>query len=105
MGHPQPPTPMQAENTFSVGFANGTVKQKISKAIDIRFYWIQDWSKQGQFIIYWRPGTQNMVDDHTQHHSPAHHRQMRPTYLHENETFANNIISMLLQGCVNPGSA
>ena len=61
MGNPQPHTPMQVDNTFDVGFANGTVKQKISKAIDMRFYCIQNHAKQGQFIIYWRPGTQDLV--------------------------------------------
>ena len=53
MGHTQPPTPMQVDNYFSVGFSNGTVKLNISKAIDMRFYWIQDRAKKGQFIIYW----------------------------------------------------
>ena len=42
MGHPQPPTPIQVDNTTAVGFANKTIKQKRSKAIDMRFYWIQD---------------------------------------------------------------
>ena len=96
MGNPQLPTPMQVENTFSVGFANVTVKQKISKAIDMHFYWIQYLAKQGQFIIYWRPGTQNLGDYHTKHHPLAHHRQMRPTYLHETETLANNLTSKIL---------
>ena len=96
MGHPQPPTPMQVNNTFSVGFANGTVKQKRSKAIDMSFYWIKDRAKQGKFIIYWQPGTENFGDYHTKHHSPAHHRQMRPTYLHETDNLAKNLISKLL---------
>lgn len=105
MHHPQPPTPMQVDNTTAVGFANDTIKQKRSKAIDMRFYWIQDRTKQGQFIIYWRPGAQNLGDYHTKHHSPAHHRLMRPTYLHSAEQCANALISLLLRGCVNPGSA
>ena len=37
LGHPQPPTTMQVYNTTSVGFANNTIKQKRSKAIDMRF--------------------------------------------------------------------
>jgi hypothetical protein len=35
LGHPQPPTPIQIDNTTAEGFANGTMKQKRSKAIDI----------------------------------------------------------------------
>ena len=59
MGHPQPTTPMQVDNTLAVGFANGTIKKKRSKYIYMRFYWIQYRAKQGQFIIYWLPGTLN----------------------------------------------
>ena len=51
-GHPQPTTPMQVDNTTLVGFANNTIKQKRSKAIDMRFYWIRDCTHQGQFNIY-----------------------------------------------------
>jgi hypothetical protein len=82
MGHPQPPTPLQADNTTAIGFATKTIKQKRSKAMDMRFYWIQDRVRQGQFLVYWRPGRENKGDYHTKHHPPSHHRQVRPTYLH-----------------------
>jgi hypothetical protein len=89
LGHPQPPTPMQTDNSTAAGFANDTIKQKRSKAMDMRFYWIKDRVRQKQFIIYWRPGPENLGDYHTKHHSPSHHRLMRPTYLHP--TFNNRI--------------
>ena len=57
MGHTQPHTTMQVDNAFAIGFANGTVKQKRPKAIDVYFLWVQDEAKQGHFIIYWRPVT------------------------------------------------
>ena len=38
MGHRQPPTPIQVDNTIAVGFVNKTIKQKKPKAIDMRFY-------------------------------------------------------------------
>ena len=101
MGHPQPPTLMRVYNTTAVGFANSTIKQKLSKAIDMRFYWIQDRTKQGQFVIYWRPGNQNLGDYHTKHHSPSHHRLMRPVYLHDTKSLVNTLVFTLLQGCVN----
>ncbi len=100
LGHPQPPTPMQVDNTTAVGFANGTIKQKGSKAIDMRFYWIQDRTRQGQFLIYWRPGADNLANYHTKHHSAAHHRLMRPKFLHTSELLAQNVIHLLLRGCV-----
>jgi hypothetical protein len=100
MGHPQPPTPMQVDNSTAEGFANDTIKQKQSKAIDMRFYWIQDRTHQGQFLIYWRPGADNLADYHTKHHSATHHRLMRPKFLHTSELLAQNIIHLLLRGCV-----
>ena len=98
MGHPQPPTPIQVDNTTAVGFANKTIKQKRSKAIDMRFYWLQDRCNQGQFIIYWAPGSTNLADYHTKHHPPAHHTKMRQTIMHSTH-FANTLIHILLRGC------
>ena len=102
LGHPQPPTPTRVKNSTAEGFANGTIKQKISKAIDMHFYWIQDRTQQRQFIIYWKPGSTNLGDYFTKHHSPAHHRIMQPTYLHPTTQLANAVISHILRGCVNP---
>ena len=62
LGHPQPPTSIHVNNSTAEGFANGTIKQKISKAIDMRFYWIQDRTRKGQFLIYWKPGSTNLGD-------------------------------------------
>ena len=39
LGHPQPATPVQTDNSCAEGIANDTVKQKRSKAMDMRFYW------------------------------------------------------------------
>ena len=38
LGYPQPPTPVQVNNTTAVGIVNDTVKQRRSKAIDMHFY-------------------------------------------------------------------
>jgi hypothetical protein len=56
LGHKQPPTPMDTDNTTATGYINGTIKQKRTKAMDMRFYWIKDRVKQGQFKIDWGPG-------------------------------------------------
>jgi hypothetical protein len=42
LGHKQPPTPMETDNTTATGYSNGTIKQKRTKAMDMRFYWIKD---------------------------------------------------------------
>jgi hypothetical protein len=36
--------------------------------MDMRFYWIKDRVKQGQFKTYWGPGFQNLADYFTKHH-------------------------------------
>jgi hypothetical protein len=81
VGHPQPPTPMETDNTdantTAIGYSNGTIKQKRTKAMDMSFYWIKDRVKQGQFDVYWGPGYQNLADYFTKHHSSAHHKRMR----------------------------
>ena len=89
LGHKQPPTPIATDNTTASGIANDTVKQKRSKAIDMRFYWIRDRTRQGQFVIYWRKGILNKADYFTKHHSHAHHREIRSSYLLSKNNPAN----------------
>ena len=81
LGHPQPPTPLQTDNSTACGIANDTVKQRRSKAIDMRFYWIRDRVRQGQFFIYWRKGSINLADYFTKHHAASHHIAIRSTIL------------------------
>ena len=38
MGHPQPATPLKTDNSTATGIINKTIKQKRSKAMDMRFY-------------------------------------------------------------------
>jgi hypothetical protein len=85
LGHHQPPTPLETDNTTSTGYSNGTIKQKRTKAMDRRFYLIKDRVKQGQFNVYWGPGYQNLSDYFTKHHSPAHRKRMREIYIHASE--------------------
>ena len=88
LGYPQPAMTIQVDNSTADGFTNETIKQKRSRAINMRFYWIHDCTSQGQFLIYWQPGITNLGDYHTKQHSPAHHKLMRPMYLHTSEELA-----------------
>ena len=88
LGHPQPPTPIQTDNAAAKGIVNDTVKQKRSKAIDMRFHWVRDRVRQNQFKIYWQKGAQNRADYYTKHHPASHHRAMQPIYLHEKALLA-----------------
>ena len=42
MGHSQPPTLVTTDNTAANSIVNETAKQKRSRAIDMRFYWVRD---------------------------------------------------------------
>jgi hypothetical protein len=43
LGHVQPPTPLITDNAMADGVINGKVKPKQTKAMDMRFHWLQDW--------------------------------------------------------------
>ena len=55
VGHLQPPTPIACDNECAVGLSNRTVTPKHSKSIDMRFNWIQDRVRQGQFTAHHIP--------------------------------------------------
>lgn len=86
LGHPQPPTVLEADYQTATGILNGIIKQKQPKAIDIYFYLLKDCQEQGQFNINWVPDKYNLADYHTKHHPGCHHCQVHPIYLHEGET-------------------
>jgi len=95
MGHPQPATPLKTDNSTASGILNNTMKQKRSKAIDVRFYWLRDRAKQGQFYIYWDSGKHNLADYYTKHHPVSYHRAMRPIH-----TYVESLSPETLQGCI-----
>jgi hypothetical protein len=94
LGHTQPPTPLRTDNSTAFGIVNEKIKQKRSKAMDMRYHWLTDRVCQKQFDVYWRPGRENLGDYHTKHHSAQHHKDMRHLILHE----ANSL--QVLRGCV-----
>ena len=42
MGHLQPCTPMKTDNSTAAGIINSSIREKKSKAMDMRFFWIKD---------------------------------------------------------------
>jgi hypothetical protein len=83
LGHKQAATPLRTDNSTAYGILNETIKQKRSKFMDMKYYWLQDRVRQKQFDVYWRPGKDNLVDYHTKHHPAQHHQDMRPILLHQ----------------------
>ena len=71
----------------------------------MRFYWLQDRVNQGQFHIFWAPGSKNLADYFTKHHPAIHHNKMRYYYLYsttKSPKFRTSIST--LRGCVDPES-
>jgi len=83
LGHPQQqPTPITTDNSVAAGIANDTVTQRRSKATDMRFHWIRDRVRQGQFAVIWKPGHQNLADYFTKVHPVQHFLAMRRFFIH-----------------------
>jgi len=89
---------MHTDNACASGIINDTVKQRRSKAMDMRFYWIKDRVAQDQYVVHWRKGSNNLANYFTKHHSPSHHCLMRLRYL------VNLHRPASLQGCVEPAA-
>jgi hypothetical protein len=83
LGHKQPATPLRTENSTAYRILNKTIKQKRSKSMDMKYYWLQDKVRQKQFYVYWRPGKDNLGEYDTKHHPLQHHQDMRPILLHQ----------------------
>jgi len=81
LGYTQTATPIITDNTTAKGIADQSVRLKRSKAIDMRYFWITDRVKQGQFAIHWGPGTANLADYFTKTHPPKTYLDKRSTFL------------------------
>ena len=53
LDHSQLSTSIQTDNSIADGIMNKTIKQRQSKAMDKRFYWLQDRVKQREFRVFW----------------------------------------------------
>jgi hypothetical protein len=80
LGHKQPPTPMQTDNTTALGVVNNNVMKKL-KSMDMKYHWLRCRILQRQFRHYWAAGKSNNGDYVTKHHASIHHQTTRPIFL------------------------
>jgi hypothetical protein len=80
LGHKQPPTPMQTDNTTALGVGNNNIMKKI-KSMDMKYHWLQCRINQHQFRHYWAAGKSNNGNYVTKHHPPIHHQSTGSTFL------------------------
>ncbi len=66
------------DNTCAIGIATDSIKQKRSKSIDMRFHWVRDRVRQGQFIISHIRTELNIADYFTKNLDPIRHNILRP---------------------------
>ena len=77
MGWPQPPTPVQTDNTTAAGMVNKTLVSNKLKSMDLRFHWLRCHTAQDQFRFYWDKGPNNWGDYITKHHPLVYHESKR----------------------------
>jgi hypothetical protein len=79
LSHPQPPTPIQINNTTAQGIVNNNVLKKL-KAMDMKYHWPWDRISQKQFRHYWAPSNKNKGNYVTKHHAPVYDEAMRSPF-------------------------
>jgi hypothetical protein len=62
LGYPQEATILLVDNTVAEGLASDTITARRSKSMDVRFFWLRDRVKKGQFLIKHIMGRWNISD-------------------------------------------
>jgi hypothetical protein len=80
IGFPQGPTTAVTDNTVAKGIADGTIKQKRSRAINIAYHWVRDQVTEGAFTVRWDKGSDNLADYQTKAVPISDFRAIKATY-------------------------
>jgi len=83
IGHPQPPTPINVDNTTAVGIKNDTIKKQRSKSFKMRYFYACDQVKVGNFDVQHQPDAENIGDYPSKNLHAPHHQHVCPLYQHE----------------------
>lgn len=83
LGHPQPPTPLNTDNSTASAFVNNMMKLKKSKSWEMRTYWLHDAPQRKQIDIIWDKESNNKRDYFTKHHPSHHHQKMQELLFHQ----------------------
>ena len=69
----------------------------------MRYFGVKDLVKQTHFGVRWHPGQENLADYSTKRFDAKHHREVRPWYLHEENSprfLPRAAAPSTLRGCV-----
>jgi hypothetical protein len=97
LGHTQGPVTIYVDNKPAISVANGTAKQKRSKAIDMRFNWIKDRIRNREFILVWDKGSRNLADFVTKAHPTKHFMTVRRLFVKDSKDNAEPSLHQLQQ--------
>ena len=85
---------MRTDNSTANDILNGTLQQKQSKSINMRFYWLLDPVSQKMFKVCWTPGNVNLANYFTKHRPAKHVKHLRPLHTTQDNSPRD------MQGCV-----
>jgi hypothetical protein len=86
LGHPQPQTPIQIDNTTTIGTVNNTIKHQRSRAMEMHYFWLLGGKTQKFFKFHYQPGQENMGNYPSKHHSAYIHQHICRYYVHTNSS-------------------
>ena len=82
MGWKQGPTTIFVDNNIASGICNSTIKRKRLQSMNGQCFLLIDQLNLNWYRIVWSPGLENLEDYFTKHSAAAHHRNVRPFYVH-----------------------
>ena len=89
LGFPQVETEVWVDNNTASSAANKSIRIRRLQSTAMRYHWIQDRIRDGQFKVLWGVGVENLADFFTKIHPVQHHRLVRKAYVHDNNQKAN----------------
>ena len=116
MGWKQGPTTIFVDNNTASGICNSTIKRQQSLEVNGQYFWLIDQVNLNTYRIVWAPGFKNVADYFTKYFAAAHHRSVRPFYVHmhnsprvirkvdkkvSDKKVSDKKVSARLRGCVN----
>ena len=82
MGWKKGRTTIFVDNNTASGIKNSTIKRQRSRSMTGQHFWLIDQINLNTYQIVWELGLENMTDYFTKHFTAAHHRNVRPFYVH-----------------------
>ena len=86
LGHKQPATPLRTYTSTVFDILNKVIKNKRSKAMEMRYHCLTDRVRQNLYHIYSHPGIYNLVYYHSKQPSAQHHIGMLRLVPHQDNS-------------------